>query len=355
MRTPGTICRGLVVAGALVLAAAGPGYAYTSPSKSTSGDSDGSGLLAAGVHITYPSGKHEEAGSRPMGSSNVTWSPPPCWIGPIGDPKTFKANILKQVADTNVPGQANYALEAMNELQRHYEEGYTWDGGGEGYKDFNLDKQGKGQFWGPISNPDMGNDPRTMDCNGTLPFWVDNGKTPPPGTPNVITVEMLSRLAYANTRVPGVTVVTSPAQTQTVNLPTWVRLTQNYSTVRVRAYVDLGGGAQLWAETKAVPQPVEIDPGESDATRYPASGLCPVSADGSVGKAYSGNPQATPPCGMTYRRSTVGSAPYPLRVTVHWKVSWTGSGGAGGGLPDGVVTNDPVPQVTVREIQAVNR
>lgn len=354
VRIPGAIGRGFVMAGVLVLAAAGPGFAYTGPSRTTNGGGSGDGTLTAGVQYQYTKKPSSGSATVPLGSSDVTWTPPPCWIGPVGDPETFKKKLLQSVKDTNVPGQANYALEAMAELQQHYEDGKTWDGAGDGYKNFNLDKQGKGQFWGPVMNPDS-DSPDRFNCNSTLPFWVDNGKLPPPGTPEVITPEMLSRLAYARTQVPGVTVVTSPAQTQTVNLPTWVHLTDDYSDVSVRASIDLGGGQEIWAETTAHATQVHIDPGESDATLFPASGNCPVKADGSVGAAYSGNAQADPPCGMTYRRANAGGSPYTLDVTVRWDVSWQGSGGTGGTLPQAVVHNDPPQQVTVREIQSVNR
>ncbi|UWE12366.1 hypothetical protein [Actinacidiphila bryophytorum] len=358
LTTAGRVRRALAAAGALtaacglVMTAAGPGYADTTTSKDTSGGS-GNGTLTASVHYTTVSGSGKSTATVPLGSSDVTWEPPPCWIGPIGDPETFKRNLLKGVADTNVPGQANYALEAMDELRRHYEEGLAWSNSGEAYTNFNLDKQGKGLFWGPVVN-EQSTSVHKYDCNGTLPFWVDNGKLPPPGTDHVITPEMLSRLAYARTQVPGVTVVTSPAATQTVNLPTWVRLTQDYDRVQVRASVDIGGGQQIWAQTSAEPAPVHIDPGTQDATLYPASGDCPVAADGTVGKAYNGDPGALPPCGMTYRRSSAATGPYRLDVTATWHVSWTGSDGSGGNLPDGVVHNPP-QDLTVREIQSVNR
>jgi hypothetical protein len=337
----------------MVLAAAGPGFAYTGPSKTSTEGGSGSGGLSAQVRYTVVSGGQQDGGGTSLGSSDATWTPPPCWIGPIGDPETFKKQVLQGVADTNVPGQANYALEAMQEYQQHYEDGRTWEGSGEGYTNFNLDKQGQGRFWGPVMNEDS-DSPARFDCNSTLPFWVDNGELPPPGTPHVITTAMLSRLAYAHTLVPGVTVRTSPAGTQTVNLPTWVRLEQSYGDVVVRASLDLGGGAQMWAQTTAKAAPVHLDPGEDDATRYPASGDCPVAADGTVGAGYNGDPKALPPCGVTYRRSTTGRQPYRLDVTATWHVTWQGSDGAGGTLPDGVVHNPP-QAMPVQEIQSVTR
>jgi hypothetical protein len=347
--------RGFGLATVVVLVVAGPAIATTPTNpgppaghSKPNGDLDAS---AGGVSITYPTGKPKGASSAPLASNDVSWTPPPCWVGPVADPKTFKANLLKSVKDTWVPGQANYALEAMDELQRHYEEGYTWEGGGKGYKNFNLDQEGKGMFWGPVVNPDSDSVHR-FDCNGTLAFWVPNGQQPPPGTPNVITPEMLSKLAYAHTHVPGVRVETNPVGTQTVNLPTWVTLEKAYTPVKVRASVDLGGGREIWAETTAEPAGVHIDAGTADATLFPGSGNCPIGPDGKVGAAYNGDPKADPPCGVTYLHSTDGAAPYQLNATVNWKVSWTGSDGGPHPLPDGRV--DAPHPVTVREIQTIN-
>ncbi len=347
--------RGLGLAAVIVLAAAGPSFAnkpVTTPPK-TSGNNDNGTLTAAaqGVSITYPSNP-PSGSSHPIRAVDVNWTPPPCWIGPISDPVTFKKNVMEAVKNTNTPGQANYAMQAMAQYQMHYQDGYTWDGSGKGYKDFNVDQEGKGMFWGAVENPNSTSGDR-FDCNSTIPFFVPNGKTPPPGTPNVITPEMLSRLAYAHTQVPGITIETNPVNTQTVNLPTWVRLQENYTPVKVRASVDLGGGAEIWAETTATPTSVHIDPGTPYATVYPASGDCPIGAGGKVGADYNGDPKADPPCGVTYLKSTQQSGSFQLNVTATWSVSWTGSGGAGAQLPDGRIQQGQA--VTVQEIQAINR
>ncbi|MEC3996849.1 hypothetical protein VSR01_26400 [Actinacidiphila sp. DG2A-62] len=358
MRSSAVVRRALVLAAVAILCAAGPGYAFTGTSRNSSGSGgtgDGKGDLGARAQVvtyTYPSGKPDGT-AKPLVSTDVSWTPPPCWIGPIADPASFKQMILDEVKNTDVPGQANYALEAMDELRRHYSDNYTWEGGGKGYKDFNLDQQGKGMFWGPVENPDS-DSPHRFDCNGTLPFWVAAGDRPPAGTQHVITPEMLSELAYAHTHVPGVTIETNPVDTQTVNLPTWVWLKENYSPVSVRASVDLGGGQQIWAQTTATPTSVHITPGTPDAKVFPAGGDCAIAADGTVGAPYSGDAKADPPCGVTYLRSTDNRPPFALDVTATWTVRWTGSDGGGPHpLPEGVI-DDPRP-VTVHEYQSVNR
>ena len=63
--------------------------------------------------------------------------------------------------------------------------------------------------------------------------------------------------------------------------------------------------------------------------------------------------QETPPCGIVYRRSSNGET-FPLKASLTWEISWTGTGQAGAvGLPDGTI--EAVQDITVEEIQAVNR
>ena len=69
-----------------------------------------------------------------------------------------------------------------------------------------------------------------------------------------------------------------------------------------------------------------------------------VPAEGDAGK--------TPPCGITYLRASSGQ-PYELKASITWAISWEGSGGARGDLPDG--TFETTQDMTVQEIQAVNR
>ncbi|MFJ1583126.1 hypothetical protein ACIOC1_07420 [Streptomyces sp. NPDC088197] len=345
----------LVTAATATVAA--PAFADV-PGGKTSGSGDDKGNLSAGVQVTYPTDTSTKgSGGHSLGAAdNVTWTPPPCWIGPVAGPAEFKKMVEKQVKETNeYPGQANYAMQAMDEYKKHYSEGRTWSGNGEkAYKNFNLDQQGKGAFWGPVTNPNS-DSPDRFDCNGTLPFWVPNGQRPPAGTPNVITTEMLARLAFAHTKVPGVDIRTNPVGTQTVNLPTWVTLNENYAPVTVRAELNIPGAQAMWAETTATPTSVHIDPGTSDATVYPSSAECPIGKGGQVGAPYTEGATGNPPCGVTYRRSTQSTGAYDLNVTATWKVSWRGSDGAADNppLPNGVITQDH--PVTVQEIQTVNR
>ncbi len=74
---------------------------------------------------------------------------------------------------------------------------------------------------------------------------------------------------------------------------------------------------------------------------------------GRIGASYEkGRADEAPPCGVKYLRSS-GDGTFPLQATVTWEIHWTGSGNAGGDLPDG--TFGAAQDVVVQEIQAVNR
>lgn len=356
-----TARRAAAVAALLVMATATTAYANETHGVSKAGGNDhhqsggnDNGTLSAtaggntvgNVHLTYPTGG---SGDKSLGSVDVSWTPPPCWLGPESAAE-FKSQYTKEF-NKELPDVHGTFRDAMGMDMAHFKDGYDYPGE-KGYKDFNMAQADKGMWWVVFTNPAA--DPvAQMSCNDQRPVWVLNGKTPPAGTGHVITVETLYKLAYAHTHVPGVTIEMNPANRQTVNVPTWVWLKEQYTTVKVRASVDLGGGAELWAETTATPASVHIEPGTRDATVFPSSGDCPIGKDGSVGTKYNGNPQADPPCGVTYLHSTQNRSPFQMDVIATWNVRWTGSGGAGGTLPNGTVDN---PQgVTVREIQTVNR
>ncbi|BFO14300.1 hypothetical protein SHKM778_06880 [Streptomyces sp. KM77-8] len=98
---------------------------------------------------------------------------------------------------------------------------------------------------------------------------------------------------------------------------------------------------------------LKLEPGTRDAVTHPSSGECVIDADGSIGEPYArGKADRVPPCGITYLRSS-GDRAFDLRATITWQIAWTGTGGAGGALPDG--TFGKARAVTVQEIQSVNR
>ncbi|WP_245235156.1 hypothetical protein [Streptomyces violaceorubidus] len=184
-------------------------------------------------------------------------------------------------------------------------------------KGFNKDKTGKGYWWGSYVNESF---PPGWDKCDTDYFWVDQGDPPPADKENAVTPEVLAELAYAEIRVPGTRVTLAPAEATKVNLPMW-------------AWLD---GAEF--------KPVSVTASVKEIG---------ISATATAEPPYEkGRADDTPSCGVKYLRSS-GDGTFPLRATVTWEIHWTGTGGAGGDLPDG--TFGAAQDVVVQEIQAVNR
>ncbi|MFG2312346.1 hypothetical protein ACGFS9_27310 [Streptomyces sp. NPDC048566] len=266
------------------------------------------------------------------------WTPPACWYEPRSVAEFSKYVETMYDETINAPGQANYAKTAVGQFRDTYKDGE--------YKDYNKDKVDEGNWWVAVQNPDRLDDPASMKC-GELPFWVANGDDP--GVPQAVTPQVLAEAAYNAIRLPDTKVALAPENATKVNLPTWAWLDKTaFKDVSVTASLDVAG-LNISATTTARPVALTLEPGTADAETHPASGECRIDDDGSIGEPYAkGRATETPPCGITYLRAS-GQAPYELKATV----TWTGSGGAGGDLPDGVfgTTQD----VTVQEIQSVNR
>ena len=193
------------------------------------------------------------------------------------------------------------------------------------YKNFNLKKQGDGMFWAAVPNPNEPDKAKAQSCT-ELPFWVKNGEQP--DVPGAIDTKVLAALAYQAINVPDTEVELSPKNKQTVHLPTWAWLNKaTFKPVSVTASVDLGGGQKLSATTTAKPGALSLDPGTQDADLHPASGKCPAK-NGTIGTPYTkGNTKKTPPCGLTYLRSTLKGESYALKASVIWQAAWKGSDG----------------------------
>ncbi|MET9333428.1 hypothetical protein ABZX78_19810 [Streptomyces cellulosae] len=322
--------------------------------KGASGQSGGSndkGIYAT-ARITY-SGSVATNGSRGnVTSTDVNWTPPPCWYAPYLGAKNFKKKMSQDIErQMSTPGMGGHAGAALSELKRHYENEYGWTDI-PGYKDYNVDKDGEGMFWAAVENPNEPDLLKRSSCND-LPFWVDNGEAPPPQYEEAITPEILAALAYQHMQLPDTEVTLAPEQTTKVNLPTWAWLDKAvFDEVQATAALNVPG-FNLQATTTAKPVSLTLEPGTDDAVTYPASGECVINADSSIGEPYAkGKANRTPPCGIKYLRSS-GNGTYNLQATITWDISWTGTGGAGDDLPDGTFGNDQA--VTVQEIQAVNR
>ncbi|MFD7765380.1 hypothetical protein [Streptomyces sp. NPDC059787] len=316
-----------------------------------SGGNDETGIYAA-ARIQYSGSVAKNGGTGNVTSADVNWTPPPCWYAPYLGAKDFKKKMSKDLENAaSAPGMTGHAGAAIGETKRHYEDDYGW-ADTPGYKDYNVEKDGEGMFWAGVENPDEPDILKRTSCTD-LPFWVDNGEAPPPQYEEAITPEILAALAYQHMQLPDTEVSLRPEGTTKVNLPTWAWLDRAvFDEVQATASIDVPGFA-LQATTTAKPVSLKLEPGTADAETYPASGECTINADGSIGEPYAkGKADQTPPCGITYLRSS-GNGTYNLQATITWEIAWTGTGGAGGDLPDGTFGNGQ--EVVVQEIQAVNR
>ncbi|WP_328536509.1 hypothetical protein [Streptomyces sp. NBC_00344] len=289
--------------------------------------------------IHYTSSGNNGGGSGHLASTDTNWTPPACWYAPewsATDFQKFRQGVyFSAVHDPGLPPDVRGEISDQNQK-------YAGD-------DYNIDKEKEGMWWGPQYNEDASLADQ-MKCDRDA-FWVKNGETP--DVPQAIKPETLAGLAYQQMQVPGTKVTLAPSGASKVNLPTWAWLDKgNFRPVSVTASLDVGG-FHVQATTTAEPVALSIDPGTKDAELLPGSGTCAVNDDGSIGEPYApGKADRTPPCGVVYQRSS-GRGTFDLRATATWKISWTGTGGAGGALPDGRYGNNQA--VTVQEIQAVNR
>ncbi|MFJ2608868.1 hypothetical protein ACIO13_28395 [Streptomyces sp. NPDC087425] len=243
---------------------------------------------------------------------------------------------------TNDPRQPNYARAAQAQYRDSYKDGK--------YKEYNLAEKDEGSWWVMVQDNSRLKEEAAWNCN-ELPFWVKNGDTPT--VKNAVTPQILAELAYNQVQLPTTKVSLAPANTTKVNLPTWAWLDgAKFKEVSVTAALN-AAGVNIQATTTAKPVSLKLEPGTADAETYPASAECAINDDGSIGEQYTkGNGGRTPPCGVKYLRSS-GNGTFSLRATITWDITWTGTGGAGGDLPDATFGSDQA--VTVQEIQAVNR
>lgn len=318
-----------------------PTLAYADQNPPSGGGGFGSGkaqddkISATAGGVVYDRSKNGEGTSVGPLAPQGNWTPPACWYAPKYSPAQFKAYV-----------EPIWAAEST---------GYEWDAAqrkryveGEPYKDFNMDKAGKGYWWDSYTNESY---PPGWDACTKPFFWVDTGTPPPADVPEAITPEILAHLAYAEIRVPDTEIELAPQAVTKVNLPTWAWLDKaEFKPVSVTASVPVLG---IQATTTATPISLKIEPGTKDTQLHPASGECPINADGSIGTPYTkGSGNKTPPCGLTYLRASA-NGPYKLQATITWKIHWTGTGVPGGDLPDGTFGN--AQDITVQEIQSINR
>ncbi|MFD4260997.1 hypothetical protein ACFWR9_26070 [Streptomyces sp. NPDC058534] len=334
---------------ATALCCTAPAHAFGG--SDTRGEAEGKELTASAQHtsikITQVSGP--TGGKRGnLSSTDVNWEPPPCWYEPV-----FTPEQLKDFAENDGGGDVSIRQGWFGSKlwTDHFKDGkdapnyFGTPSSAKGYKDYNLGE--KGYFWRGVA-PSLSALDDTSLCN-RLMFWQDAGQIP--DVPNAPTPRTLAEYAYDKVEVPATEIEAKPAAKSTVNLPTWVWLDKGtFKEVKVRAELPNTG---LWAETTAKPVALHLEPGTDDAETFPASGDCEINADGSIGTPYTkGKSDETPPCGIRYLRASNGE-PYQLKASITWEISWQGTGGATGDLPNG--TFETTQDMNVQEIQSINR
>ncbi|WP_327297311.1 hypothetical protein [Streptomyces sp. NBC_01197] len=316
------------------------------PTGHSGGGASGKDLMAnvsqSKIVVKPTAGAVSGASAGKLTPVDPNWVPPTCWYEPAMTPEQLKSGVDRLKTDGGL-GAVNAKLFWSAGL---FVDQYMKGKEAEGYKNYNLGK--KGMFWRSVVRKGFEMDIRAWDCSKIM-FWQDAGTVP--DDVNAPTPDVLAAYAYDKIRVPDTHVKLKPAVKSTVNLPTWVWLDKGtFKQVKVRAVLP---GTGLWAETTAKPVSLHLEPGTEDAQVSPSSGDCLINADESIGAPYSkGDADKTPPCGITYLRATDGK-PYQLKASVTWQISWTGSGGANGDLPDG--TFESTQDMNVQEIQSVNR
>ncbi|MCX4788553.1 hypothetical protein OG369_20980 [Streptomyces sp. NBC_01221] len=326
-----------------------PGIAAAEPDPEGNGGSRGS-TNATGSRdgynlkslITFSGSTGGSTGKSGNGFTPAgNWTPPACWYEPRS-PAEFQKYVEGFYESTvNYPGQHSYAKTAVGQFRNMYKDGE--------YKNYNLDKADEGAFWVAVQDKNRWDEPGAWTCS-KLPFWVKNGN--PPNVENAITPDILAQLAYNQINVPETSVTLAPENNTKVSLATWAWLdSATFKPISVTASLKVAG-VNISATTTATPRSLSLKPGTKDATLHPGSGECTIQ-NGRIGAPYTkGNADKTPPCGLTYLRSS-GNGTYQLQATLTWKVTWTGTGTPGGKLPDG--TFGTTQNITVQEIQAINR
>lgn len=108
----------------------------------------------------------------------------------------------------------------------------------------------------------------------------------------------------------------------------------------------------IWNGPRSAPAPGTLQAGTGDATLHPSPGACARNGDGTIGRPYTAAQAGdTPPCGLTYHRATHGTGSYPLTASLTWEVTWEGSSGSGGTLPDGIF--ETTHDITVEDVPAI--
>ncbi len=205
----------------------------------------------------------------------------------------------------------------------------------------------------PDNNGNDGKGLYLKECPGQPPEMVylpgagngGAGAAPPAGAPGapavpVVTPGMLAQDVLNTLVLPAPEASVNPDATTAdgftlVNLPTWWWIENAGQPLTQRTAL-----GPVWAEVTARPVGSSFDGGEGESAEW---------CDGPGIAWREGLSEEEPSaCRYTYRRA---AEHYDATVTLHWQVSWVGSGGAGGTFPE-MTTSTTVP-MRVYERQAV--
>lgn len=301
-----------------------------------------------GTHLESTASIRVEVDGRPvtapplgggLTSADPDWKPPACWYEPSFSPEELQERI-----------ELVRSLPILGEALGHVYDTY-FDNDQGPYQNYNLDQQGEGVFYAKVVHPDRDpDDPEAQVCD-RWPFFVEFGEDP--GDERAVNPRIMAEYAYDRVPIPRTEIAINPSGVQKVNLATWIWSEHSdFAPVSAVATLD---GTPYRVTTTATPTSLRISPGTEDARLHVPAGGCEIRADGSIGERYTPARKGdTPPCGVTYLRSTTGQAPYELTASVTWEVTWSDSvSGQVNSLPDG--TFETTETITVEEIQTVVR
>jgi hypothetical protein len=192
---------------------------------------------------------------------------------------------------------------------------------------------------------------KSMGCPAQTGQGPAAGAGPrPPALPSPA---VLARRAYRQLNLPRPVMHRSPDENNSdpqfggqsytwVNLSTYFWTSPNTWSVRTRTAT----AGPVSATVTARPTELLIDPGNgAGAVTCGGPGVPWTKAD-----AHSQPPADA--CAYMYQRVTQGSAPLTATMTIRWRVSWAGTGGAAGTLP--VMQTQVASNYLVEQIQTVN-
>jgi hypothetical protein len=362
MRVRTHAASGLLAAGVFILGTSTPAAADwdngnpppgTDPPPSTGGGIDGNKLDAQASDtqiVTTRSGGSDGSGGTLTTRPGTAWTPPVCWYEPYMTPQEFEAEVERLEREGGMGRLATNSHGTVGVFTDIYRDNDVedWFTSEPGYDDYNLDLQGEGMWWVGVINSNREDEfTHGVDCTRDI-YWADFTESPEQET---ITPELLAEYAYDEITVPETRIKLSPSGRQKVNLPTWIWMdAERLEPVTVRAALP---GTGIWAQTTAEPVALTLEAGTDEAAFFPPSARCPVQ-NGRIGEPYTrGRSEDDPPCGLVYERATHSSGSFELKASLTWEVSWRGSDGNGGELPEGVF--ETTRNVVVQEVQTIVR